>query len=131
MRTPKHPTPDTAGALAPDTARLSPRELFAYYHRTAPVGDVAFLLHHGANIDPALECDVRDLYERARRGAMSRAAIYREYVNLQDRWRRLAAARDRAERARELDADRARELAAELDSLDALLETPAAERIAS
>lgn len=79
-----------------DPASMTDAQVFAHYHRTAPVEDLKFFLRV-ATMSDGLRSRVADLLRRAEAG-LSRHAVYREYVVLQDAWRRESNERERAER---------------------------------
>jgi hypothetical protein len=56
----------------------------AYYRRTAPVEDIRFTLR--TRLSKGLRAAFEALEAQAR-GGLGRAAVYRQYVLLQQRWR--------------------------------------------
>jgi hypothetical protein len=76
-----------------NTADMSHAEVFAYYKKTALLGDVRFLLR--ARLSPGLRADVETL-ERDVLAGLGRVEGYRRYVSLQDRWRGESNARERS-----------------------------------
>lgn len=87
----KRTTSAITAAIA--TADMSNKELFAYYKKTAALGDVRFMLAKTLSAD--LRARFADL-ERDVVGGLGRVDAYRQYVNLQADWRAESNARDRA-----------------------------------
>jgi hypothetical protein len=79
--------------VAVDTARLSDREVYRYFHRIAPVADLRSFLRH-ARLSADLRADAEALLALGCRdtgGTLTRADWYRRLTALQDRWRRESA----------------------------------------
>jgi hypothetical protein len=90
------PTEPTA-----DTATMSNAAMFAHYKRTAPLEDVRFMLRV-ARMSDGLRAGFEALELAIQQTNPTRAAIYREYGQLQAAWRAESNARDRAVRDQHL-----------------------------
>lgn len=69
-------------AVPTDTAAMTTAQLYAHYKKTAPAGDVAFML--GKTLTPSLRAKLEALAA----ATLPRAEFYRVYESLQAEWRR-------------------------------------------